>query len=223
MNEIKEYRLKTLDGYKNKQKVNHYYNQHQNSFSWAGLMMKLELRNIKKSFEFFKVDKNDMILDVPCGTGVSFDLLLKFKCKVTAIDISNEMLEFAKIKANKNLNINLLSGDITNLKLKNNFARGSIVIGFFHRVPNEIKSLALKELFRVNKEFIICSFAIDSFSQKLKRKLKKFLFPLHLSPPKPLSFKKIEDLFYNNHFTIIKKKTILPFFSSEIIIWAKKN
>jgi ubiquinone/menaquinone biosynthesis C-methylase UbiE len=223
MNEIEEYKLKTLDGFKNKEKANHYYNKHHNNFNWSRLMIKLELRSIKKSFEFFKVDKNDMILDVPCGTGVSFDLLSKFKCKVTGVDISTEMLMFAKIKANKNLNINLLSGDITDLKLNNNFARGSIILGFFHRVPDEIKSLALKELFRVNKEFIICSFAIDSFFQKLKRKLIKFLIPHHLSAPNPLSLKKIEELFNINNFTIIKKKTTFPFLSSEIIIWAKKN
>ena len=31
MNEIEEYKLKTLDGFKNKEKANHYYNKHHNN------------------------------------------------------------------------------------------------------------------------------------------------------------------------------------------------
>ena len=59
-------------------------------------MIKLELRSIK-NLEVLKSIKMT-VLDVPCGTGVSFDLLSKFKCKVTGVDISTEMLGLLKLR-----------------------------------------------------------------------------------------------------------------------------
>jgi ubiquinone/menaquinone biosynthesis C-methylase UbiE len=223
MSEINDYKLQTLNAYKNKNKAKEYYEQHQGSLSWASIMMKLELKAVHRGLKFFQVNENDVILDVPCGTGVSFNLLSQFKCKVIGIDISNEMLKFAKKSFHNEIDINLSIGDITDLKIKDNSIKGSVILGFFHRVPDKIKSSALNELFRVNKEFIICSFSIDNIFQKIKRRLLVFISSKHMSAPKPISNAKLKNLFSNNNFTIVRQESIFPFLSSEVIIWAKKK
>jgi len=95
----------------------------------------------KKQVDFFvriikkyNKSKNNKILDVACGTGVHVDLLKKQGFDIVGVDISNEMLKEAK---KKNSDVQLLLGDMKNLKVNEKF--GTIIIFFNSILYNKNK------------------------------------------------------------------------------------
>jgi len=218
----RDYRLNTLEAYQNFNKAKKYYAQHHKSMSWAWFMMWLELRCVSQALIHFEANEKK-ILDIPCGTGIAANTINDFDCEIIAIDISLEMQEFAKDSYKSNKSTEFIIGDITNIPLPDNYSYGSIVLGFFHRVPYDIKKKALLELHRVNKEFIVFSFSMDSFFQRLKKRFYSIFNTSFKSAPKPLHIGEIKKLLSDTNFKVEKIKTIIPFLSSEIIIWATKN
>ena len=79
------------------------------------------------------------ILDLGCGTGGHTLILTERGFKVMGIDLSGEMLEISRKKANeRKLNIEFIQGDIRNLKLNQKF---DAVISMFavmsYQIANE--------------------------------------------------------------------------------------
>jgi len=220
-NQEKNYISNTVEAYQNTHKAESYYKQHHNTLSWARFIMWLELRSVKNAFKFFGVDGGN-ILDVPCGTGIAGQAISNFNCKITAIDISQEMQQFAKNAYESNKLSEFIIGDITNLPLQNNFAMGSVVLGFLHRVPNEIINKTFLELHRVNSDFVIFSFSIDSSLQRLKKFIYSKINKDFVSAPSPKSLKEMEKLLLSSQFKIEKIIRVFPFLSSEVIIWLRK-
>lgn len=77
-------------------------------------------------FDFYKshCNKTDRILEIGCGTGRILNLLLQMDCKVTGIDISQEMLDKASKKYHnqiKNGKLTLINHDFATDKLNDRF------------------------------------------------------------------------------------------------------
>ena len=89
-------------------------------------------KNYEKELDFIfnQINKNKKeikdILELGCGTGEYTKLLLKKKYDVTAVDLSNSMMQIAKKKLSKK--VKLITEDMINLKLKKKF---DIVASFF--------------------------------------------------------------------------------------------
>lgn len=99
----------------------------------------------------FKVDKNIRVLDIGCGTGNFSIKLAKMGCKVTAIDISDEMLKIAKEKAkNEGLDIEFHNMDLYNLEFEDGYFDAVFSMAAFEFVKESQK--AINEIFRVVKE-----------------------------------------------------------------------
>ncbi|MGB9913342.1 MAG: class I SAM-dependent methyltransferase [Candidatus Kapaibacteriota bacterium] len=93
---------------------------------------------------------NMSILDAGCGTGNFSIKLAKLGCKVTGIDISNEMLKIAIGKAQKlNLNIYFIQGNAENLAFPNNFFDAVVSVATLEFIKQKDK--AIEEFFRVVK------------------------------------------------------------------------
>jgi cyclopropane fatty-acyl-phospholipid synthase-like methyltransferase len=122
-------------------------------------------------FDFYKsYCKNiDKILEIGCGTGRILNLLLHMDCKVTGIDISQEMLDKASEKYHnqiKNGRLTLINHDFTTNKLNDSFDNILLTfytfnyildrpIEFLKNVYNSLndKGLLLMDLFYPNTLF----------------------------------------------------------------------
>ena len=110
-------------------------------------------------------------LDLCCGTGIFTRLLKREGYQVTGVDLSEDMLSYAKLySSNEKLNVNYLIGDIRRLKV---FEK----VGFISIVNdglNYVKTAELKQVFKstysaLNKGGILV------FDVSSKHKLKNVL------------------------------------------------
>jgi len=99
--------------------------------------------------KFIKKQKGTL-LDLGCGSGRNFT---KTKAKIYAVDFSQQMLEFAKQKAEKlKINIEPIKAKAEKLPFKDNFFNSAIAIATIHCIKSKRKrKKALKELHRTLK------------------------------------------------------------------------
>ncbi|WZL74478.1 class I SAM-dependent methyltransferase [Clostridiaceae bacterium 35-E11] len=104
------------------------------------------------AFSLFRPQRGMKILDVGCGTGNFSIKLAEMGCEVTAIDISEEMLQIARKKAEeKKLDITFQKMDIYNLKFKDGSFEAVFSMAAFEFIEEPKK--AYDEMYRVlNKD-----------------------------------------------------------------------
>lgn len=104
-----------------------------------------KLRLIKEKLKELKIkiSKDDKLLDVGCGTGISSD----FECDVTGIDPSKELLNHANIKA--------IKGIAEDLPFEDNSFDIIVSLTAIHNFSDIEKGL--KEMKRVGKNLFIFS------------------------------------------------------------------
>lgn len=99
------------------------------------------------------LNENTKVLDLACGVGTtSFYLSKKFKCKITGIDISSDLINIANSKlteSNHDKNITFQTADALKMPFPDNSFDVVIAQAFFILIDN--KDDALKEIFRVVK------------------------------------------------------------------------
>jgi len=101
-------------------------------------------------FRLFKAEKGMHVLDFGCGTG-NFSLKLAQKgCRVTGVDISDEMLKIARGKATGNHDIEFLKFDGNRLPFADNLFDAAVSMAVFEFMREPL--VILEELFRVVKK-----------------------------------------------------------------------
>jgi len=100
-------------------------------------------------------------LDLCCGTGTNPVYLTEKGFNVTALDISDKAVEYAKEKAHKaRVDINLLVGDFLNLPFKSEEFDFAFDFGCFHHVEIKNRITYIKGVYRVLKPkgtyFLVC-------------------------------------------------------------------
>lgn len=144
-----------------------YYNEIAPSYD--NLYREEQIKKWQFAKNLIKFSKNDVVLDVGCGTGIiTFEIakLVKF---IIGIDISNEMLGLAK----KAKNVIYLKADATKLP----FADKSFdkVVSFTVLQDIKNKEAALKEMKRVCKgELLITIQKRNKSLNELKNLLSKY-------------------------------------------------
>lgn len=122
---------------------------------------------IKKMISMSEI-KDSIILDNGCGTGILFDYLRGYNCKVIGIDISSGMIEKAR-KINKYI----IRGDSQYLPFKNNSF--DIIFGrsLLHHLPDPKKGI--EEMKRVvrDKGKIVLVDTNNSILSRLPRRITK--------------------------------------------------
>ena len=88
------------------------------------------------------------ILDLACGTGLTAIPLAKNHFSVTALDISQPMIDKLNVKANnENVKINSLCSNMCDFNLKHNFSFAFIArTGFMHLLTNEDQKKCLTNI-----------------------------------------------------------------------------
>ena len=103
----------------------------------------------------FKSIKNSKIVDIACGGGRVSIPLAKLGAKVTGVDITKEMLDFAKKNAKKNKclpNLFLVNESAWDTKLPSNSFDNVLLLGILEHLPDTYKKKTLKEAFRLCKK-----------------------------------------------------------------------
>jgi ubiquinone/menaquinone biosynthesis C-methylase UbiE len=95
---------------------------------------------------FIKTIDGKNILDVGCGPGRYINKFFEKGFKIIGIDLSRELLEIAIEKHPKT---SFAIMDMCNLAFQDQSFNGLWVCASFHHIPNDLKSLALNEFYRV--------------------------------------------------------------------------
>lgn len=131
---------------------------------------------IEKALEKVGIDKNSLILDCGCGTGLLFDYMSDKAKGVVGLDISSGLLEVAKKRAKKFDNVQLVLADADYAPFKNSVFGGVFAVTLLQNMPNPEETLAeLKRVAETNAFLVVTGlkkkFSLGSF-EALLRKLK---------------------------------------------------
>ncbi|HJU08139.1 MAG TPA: class I SAM-dependent methyltransferase [Rhodanobacteraceae bacterium] len=121
---------------------------------------------------------HENVLDIPAGTGKLAEVFARLGSRVTACDISSNMLEIAKgeyqkIKYRK---VDFLIADATDLSRFENIGFDSVVcLRLMHRVPAAVRRQMLREFSRVAR-YLIVSFGVENTYHRIRRSLRNKMF-----------------------------------------------
>tara|TARA_B100001142_G_C14342397_1_gene658478 strand:- start:2669 stop:3328 length:660 start_codon:yes stop_codon:yes gene_type:complete len=217
------YETDTKDAYRNETKANAYKNQYIQGFKWARFTMWKQKKIIKNFLSLCNFSKNDKVLDVPCGAGYIGDLLSGIDAQITASDISIEMMKLADNEYPGSNFQGFLQSDITNMPLRNEEFRCSIILALMHRLPREIRKEVLTEIKRVTSEYIIISYSIESFAQKFKQTILSLFHKTYLAAPSSITTDEITHEFEEFGLKIKKQKRIIRFLSAKVVFLLEKS
>lgn len=200
-----------------------YKKQYTHGLKWARLTMWVEQKIVCRALEMCALSESENILDLPCGTGVSANSLINFPAKVFAADISQEMMKCAAEDYRSKNFKGFVQADITKIPFKKRSFSCIVLFGLMHRIPQDIRAIALRETASLTKKFIIVNYSVDSPVQKIKRILLKFLKPGYVPAPSSATLRRIYKEIENQNLTIKKAFWIIPFFSSQRVFFLEKH
>jgi len=121
----------------------------------------------KDIIKFFKLKKNDKILDVGCAKGFLLYDLFNQGMDVYGLDVSKYAKNKSIIPIKKKINI----GDAKNLPYPDNFFDAAVSINTIHNLEKNDCINAIKELNRVVKNKKKIYIQVDSYTNKLQKKI----------------------------------------------------
>ncbi|MDD2678332.1 MAG: class I SAM-dependent methyltransferase [Candidatus Nanoarchaeia archaeon] len=133
--------------------VNYYSKESAKLYELSGAFKRIQESMAIDALSLSDFKKNDLILDLGCGTGFSLNVLIKKGFKAVGIDVSFEMLAHAK---NKGLIV--ACADMKNLPFKDESFDGLISISAIQWEAPENYGLMLDEIRRVIKNSAIIQF-----------------------------------------------------------------
>lgn len=219
---VDEYEKKTVEAYQDHSKALAYDQQHSQDLTWARFTMWREISTVRRALEELGVSQG-ALLDVPCGTGVAAAAFNALEGRVTAVDMSREMMNFACGRYDPETFQGLLQGDITALPFTDGAFDATVTLGFMHRVPERIKRAAMRELVRVTRRVLVVSFSLESPGQRLKRVLVNQFRPGRIFAPAPWERGRIEDLVLSFGLRIRRRVIVMPFLSAETVLVLEKS
>ena len=192
-------------------------------FSWirfATWRVKYIIKNIISSLH---IKEGDIIVDIPCGSGILGRILCSSQANIIASDISNHMMLLAKEDFEGEKFYGFVKADITQIPFKESLFNIVIALDLFHRLPIEIKWLALDAIKNVSKEYLIISDSVDSKIQKFKQLLLRLCIKSYIPAPSPINIHQLERETKNSGLIVVKKWHVMPFFSSKVMFLLKKH
>jgi len=217
------YELNTKNAYRNKKKAKEYQDQYIKGAKWARFTMWRQKGIIKNLLDHCKINEDDAVLDIPCGTGYIGNILSTCKGQVFASDISSEMMDLGFGEYGQGNLAGFVQSDITEIPFPDGAFRSVIVLALMHRLPSEIRARVLSETYRVTNKYVIMSYSVESFSQKIKQWLLLKIKGSHIPAPASIPLEVMREELAAAGFTTVKMKHIVFFLSAKVVFLLKKE
>lgn len=179
---------------------------------------KKEKQNILQALR--RADISGHVLDVPCGTGRMTELLLQKGLRVTAGDISDEMMGHAQRRVEKyGDQVDFVKCDIENLQFPDASFELVLTIRLLHHIPPELHHRILCELHRVTREWVIITYSNKYSLQNLRRNFRSLFtkFPRYSISPSLFKREVAEA-----GFEIVEYLPMMPVVSESITVLLRK-
>lgn len=184
---------------------------------WMRFTMDREKAIVRKLISEQRLSSTERILDMPCGTGVLAPVLADCGAQVIAADISHAMLTWAQREYACHPRVTFAIADACSMPFKDEAFEGALVIGFLHRLSEDVRLTLLRELRPLVREFLIVSYSADSSLQRVKKHLIRWVRRHHESAPHPVAKQQLEAEFATARFRVERTFYVAPAFSAERI------
>lgn len=160
------------------------YDEHRFSSFKGRLTDKLEKNAVVRALKRARVE--GPVLDIPCGTGRMTELLLRQGLQVTAGDISDEMMKFARKRARCfDDQIQFKECDIENMPFDGESFDLILTVRLLHHIPPELHPKIFSELHRVTRRWVLMTYSSKYSIQNLQRNIVSLItkFPRYSISP----------------------------------------
>ena len=200
------------------------YKRHLSDFRWYQFATAREIRCIEKALRKCGLSGRDRVLDVPCGTGILSDLLLRLNVPVVASDISREMMQLAHEYQGDNF-YGFVQADATQLPFAAKSFKTVVIIGLLHRVPPAVRQQILNEAATISSQYAIVSFSLlgSKLIYHARSLLKKLLYKKFTPGFSPATLAELESEVQAAGFRIVKRFRVFPILSPENVALLEKT
>lgn len=218
-----DYERDTRAGYRSAERAARYRAYHTKKWSWGRVATWAEQRAIRRMLRRQIRPGRDLVLDIPCGTGILGASLDQCDVRVVASDIAVEMIALAVPEYDGRRCAGFVQADITGTPFSDGRFDGVLTLGFMHRVPEDVRRRALSEISRVTARFAIISFSLDSPLQRLKHGLLNAMTRRPISAPCAAPLEEVEREIRDAGFRIERRVSVLPFLSAETLFVLERS
>ncbi len=196
-----------------------YKSQYQAGYSLKNLRSRLiarfEIKTIQTIIDHMNIQGK--ILDVPCGTGKLGSVLSQYPVQITAGDISESMMKYARGEYAEDKLDGFAVCDVCDLQFSDSAFDSIVCLRLFQRLPKESRLECLKEFARVTKDDLVISYSRSTPWQRLKNAL-RWVYDRSNPTFFHLTRQEILDELISAGFEVKNFQHVLPVISSEVII-----
>lgn len=130
-----------------------------------------QMNKVQAALRNVGIERDHLVLDVGCGTGILFDNVANRVENVVGLDISRRTLSYAKQRAKGFVNVHLLLADAEFLPFRENIFNRVFAVTLIQNTPNPLDTLA--EIRRVAEcsSVIVVTGLKKAFTRKVFEKL----------------------------------------------------
>jgi ubiquinone/menaquinone biosynthesis C-methylase UbiE len=153
-----------MDGWKKKRQVMRDYDATASSYD-AQYMEEQEAK-INTALQHLNLEKDCVVLDLGCGTGLLFEHVTKDTKLLVGLDFSKELLKQAKNRLKNVFNIALVRADADNVPFRDQIFNYVFAVTLLQNIPAPQKTV--EEIRRVTKPHAknVLTFLKEKFTQK---------------------------------------------------------
>lgn len=217
-----DYERDTRLGYDH-ERAARYKRQQTSDLCWMRLTTWRERKLVAKCLTLCLLNADDRILDVPCGTGVMGVVFAECRSRVVAADVSKDMMRLAAGEYDGGRFAGFVQADILTPCFRGGSFSCVVTVGLMHRLPQGIRGRALKSIKSLSSRYVVVSFSIDDWFQRMKRRILHVVRRSYHAPPSLIAYSTLVSELRAEGFAIRKSFRVVPFLSSEIVLFLDSN
>ncbi|HEY5624566.1 MAG TPA: class I SAM-dependent methyltransferase [Gammaproteobacteria bacterium] len=199
-----------------------YKNEYEDGWKLRNLRSRLvasaEIHAVTKALDGARLE--GAILDIPCGTGKLGGTLSRYPVRITAADLSAEMMKLAREEYDEEKIDDFIVCDAAELPMEDGSLDSVICLRLTQRLPVEFRARVLAEFRRVVTRSLIVSYSVSSPWHDLRGRL-RWLYDRSDPTLFPARRREIEQELNQAGFSIVDVRKVLPAISSQIIVTAR--
>jgi 2-polyprenyl-3-methyl-5-hydroxy-6-metoxy-1,4-benzoquinol methylase len=210
--------------------ANEHYKDHRVAISYDAVRFSSPAGKVFNRWEkrvigkcFARVPRNEILVDIPCGTGRLADALLRRGYRVHGMDISGEMLQVARQRLKGfGERFTCEVADAKNLPVGVNTYAGALCARVLMHFPLEQQIEFLAGVAKLSRGTVVINHSLDSLYQRFRRRIKRLLGH-QASAGFPISNADIKRLLQGAGLREIKRYRLMPLISEAVYIVAVKT